>query len=92
MLVGYKLHMNCQTDTLGRKGSHDTPLAKKTHSVAGLTNQSQKSSGHLEQVQMKKLTTCGKPSVTGPSVGTSTICQHCLGNNRGVEAGSIIQS
>ena len=25
-------------------------------------------------------------------VGTSTICQHCFGNNRGVEAGSIIQA
>ena len=29
---------------------------------------------------------------TGIYIGTSIICQHCIGNNRGVEAGSIIQS
>ena len=26
------------------------------------------------------------------SIGGNTMCQHCFGNNRGVEAGSIIQS
>ena len=29
---------------------------------------------------------------TDMMLGTSTVCQHCFGNNRGIEAGTTIQS